>query len=45
MTLNDGKPGELDVKLFDEITSIHYGLKEDKHNWLIPVEQKEVVPS
>ena len=45
MVLNDGKPGELDTKLFDEITSIHYGLKEDTHNWLIPVEQKETVNS
>ncbi len=43
MTLNDGKAGELDIKLFDEITSIHYGLKEDTHNWLIPIEQKETV--
>jgi len=43
MILNDGKPGELDVKLFNEITSIHYGLKKDKHNWIIPVEQKEIV--
>ncbi|MBT8390293.1 MAG: branched-chain amino acid aminotransferase [Ignavibacteria bacterium] len=43
MTLNDGKAGELDIKLFDEITSIHYGLKEDTHNWIIPVEQKETV--
>jgi branched-chain amino acid aminotransferase len=45
MTLNDGKPGELDIKLFNEITSIQYGSKEDVHNWLIPIEQKEVVPS
>ena len=45
MVLNDGKPGELDMKLFDEITSIQYGLKEDTHNWLIPVEQKETVNS
>ena len=45
MVLNDGKPGELDMKLFDEITSIQYGLKEDTHNWLIPVEQKETVSS
>jgi len=43
MTLNDGKAGELDIKLFDEITSIHYGLKEDTHNWLIPIDQKETV--
>lgn len=45
MILNGGKPGELDKKLFDELTSIHYGLKEDKRNWIIPVEQKEVVNS
>lgn len=45
MVLNDGKPGELDEKLFKEITSIHYGLKEDTHDWLIRVEQKEVVNS
>jgi branched-chain amino acid aminotransferase len=43
MVLNNGKAGELDKKLFDEITSIHYGLKEDTHGWTLPVEQKEVV--
>ncbi len=43
MTVNDGKPGDLDIKLFDEITSIHYGTKEDTHGWIIPVEQKETV--
>jgi len=43
MNFNDGKPGELDLKLFDELTSIHYGLKEDTHNWLTHVTQKEVV--
>lgn len=42
MVLNDGKPGELDLKLFDEITSIQYGLKEDTHNWLKQVEAKGV---
>jgi len=45
MVINDGKPGELALKLFEELTSIHYGLKEDIHNWLTPVEQKEVVTS
>ena len=43
MSFNDGNPGELDLKLFDELTSIHYGLKEDTHNWLTHVTQKEVV--
>ena len=42
MVINGGKPGKLDVKLFDEITSIHYGLKEDTHNWIMHVEKKEV---
>jgi len=45
MVFNDGKPGELDLKLFNELTSVHYGLKNDTHNWLAPVEQKEVVIS
>ena len=45
MTLNNGKAGDLDLKLFNELTSIHYGLKEDIHGWLMPVEQKEVVVS
>jgi hypothetical protein len=37
-----GKPGELDLKLFNEITAIHYGEKEDTHNWLMQVEKKGV---
>ena len=43
MIINDGKPGELALKLFNELTSIHHGLKNDTHNWLTPVEQKEIV--
>ncbi len=42
MTINNGEPGDLAVKLFDEITSIQYGKKEDTHKWLVPVEKKEV---
>ena len=42
MTLNNGKPGELDLKLFDELTSIHYGKKEDSHGWRVHVERKEI---
>jgi branched-chain amino acid aminotransferase len=34
MTINNGKPGELARKLFDELTGIHYGRKEDTYNWL-----------
>ena len=45
MAFNDGKPGELDLKLFNELTSIHHGLKEDSHGWLLPVALKEVVAS
>ena len=42
MVINNGEPGELAVKLFDEITSIQYGIKEDTHNWIFNVEKKEV---
>ncbi len=42
MTFNNGEPGDLDKKLFDEITSIHYGQIEDRHNWLTHVEVKEI---
>ncbi len=42
MAFNNGQPGELDKKLFDELTSIHYGQKEDVHNWLTHVEKKEI---
>ncbi len=42
MTFNNGKAGELDIKLFEKLTSIHYGQTEDKHNWLTHVERKEI---
>ena len=42
MVFNNGQPGELDLKLFNELTSIHYGEKEDKHNWIVKVEKKDV---
>ena len=42
MTFNNGEPGELDIKLFDELTSIHYGEKEDTHNWLAHLDKKGV---
>jgi branched-chain amino acid aminotransferase len=34
MTINNGQPDDLTLKLFDEITGIHYGRKEDIYNWL-----------
>ncbi len=42
MTFNNGQPGELDLKLFKELTSIHYNEKPDTHNWLFKVEKKAV---
>lgn len=42
MEFNNGQPGELDIKLFEEITSIHYGIKEDKYGWLNHVVKKEI---
>ena len=41
MEFNNGQPGELDIKLFDEITSIHYGIKEDKYGWLSHLTKKK----
>jgi len=35
--INDGKVGELDQKLFNEISKIQYGLIEDKFNWIIKI--------
>lgn len=37
MPLNDGKIGELSQKLYDELTGIQWGEREDKHNWTITI--------
>lgn len=42
MVINGGNVGELDLKLFNELTAIHYGEKEDTHNWIFKVEKKTV---
>jgi len=42
MSFNSGQPGELDIKLFNELIAIHYGEKEDKHGWIAKVEKKGV---
>jgi branched-chain amino acid aminotransferase len=42
MVINDGKAGKLALKLFKEITSIQYGIKEDSHGWIYKVEKNEV---
>jgi branched-chain amino acid aminotransferase len=34
LKFNNGEATELELKLFDEITSIQYGLKPDVYNWL-----------
>jgi branched-chain amino acid aminotransferase len=45
MTINKGEPDDLAVKLFDEITSIQSGKKEDRFNWLTYVEKESVTVS
>jgi branched-chain amino acid aminotransferase len=40
--LNPMEAGELAHKLFNELTSIHSGQIEDKHDWLTHVENKHV---
>jgi branched-chain amino acid aminotransferase len=42
MTFNNGEPGELDIKLFNELTAIHYGEKEDTHKWIYHIDKKGV---
>jgi branched-chain amino acid aminotransferase len=42
MILNPVEPGELALKLFEELTSTHYGIIEDKHNWLVNIEKKQI---
>lgn len=42
MVINNGNVGEIDLKLFNELTAIHYGEKEDVHNWIVKVEKKPV---
>lgn len=42
MKFDTAHADNLAAKLFEEITSIHYGLIPDKFNWLTYVEKKEV---
>lgn len=42
MEFNNGQPGELDSRLFNELTSIHHGEKEDTHGWIVKLEKKGV---
>jgi branched-chain amino acid aminotransferase len=42
LNFNNGEPGELAVKLFNEITAIQYGEKEDDYGWLTSVEKAKV---
>lgn len=37
LIINNGNPDDLAIRLFNEITGIHYGLVPDKHNWLTPL--------
>jgi len=43
MMINNGEVGELDERLFNELTDIHVGVKEDKYNWTVKVVKKEVL--
>lgn len=43
MTFPSSPSDNLALKLFDKLTSIHYGICEDKYNWLTHVAKKEVV--
>ncbi|WP_085991240.1 branched-chain amino acid aminotransferase [Oceanobacillus senegalensis] len=43
LNINDGKTGELSKKVYDYITGIQYGKKEDPLNWIVKVEKKTEV--
>ena len=34
LMFDEVKPGELGMKLYEELTGIQYGKKEDKHGWM-----------
>ncbi|MDQ7818358.1 MAG: branched-chain amino acid aminotransferase [Melioribacteraceae bacterium] len=34
LMFDENKPGELGMKLYEELTGIQYGKKEDKHGWM-----------
>lgn len=42
MSFKSDPENNIALKLFDELTSIHYGNKEDNFNWLTYVSKKEV---
>lgn len=42
MTFESKPSNDIALKLFDKLNSIHYGLSEDKYNWLTHVTKKEV---
>ena len=37
LIINDGKIGDLSLKLYETLTGIQYGKIEDKHNWRVKV--------
>ncbi len=38
LTINNGEIGPKTRALYEELTGIQYGLKEDKYGWIVPVE-------
>ncbi len=42
MSFSSDNTGDLALKLFEKLTSIHYGRSEDKYNWLMYAEKKGV---
>ena len=37
LTFNDGQPGPVSLKLFEEISGLQQGLKPDRYGWMHPV--------
>ncbi len=39
LQINNGNIGEKTKAIYDELTGIQYGIKEDKYGWIVPVEE------
>ena len=37
LMVGDGAPGEVGERLYDALTGIHYGTKQDRYGWMVPI--------
>jgi len=39
--INDNKSGPVSKRLYDELTGVQYGVKEDSFNWIVPLDSTQ----